>query len=160
MDNLLSTQTKGKQVAIVAADGVDEGSLFRMKAALEDKGMQTTVISTQRGAICSSTGKEIKVDQSFLSSYPIDFDGIYVPGGEGSIFTLQTEPVVIRFINDAFKNCKPIAVDGEGEELLYITEVGAELNNGEATGVFINRTSRDFVKAITQNVWQGARISA
>jgi catalase len=156
MENQMKTeQVKGKQVAIVAADGVDESSLFKMKSALEEKGLQTKIISTQLGAINSSNGKEIKVDQNLVTVFPIDFDAIYVPGGEDSIFALQMEPGVIRFINDAYKNSKPIAVDGEGEELLYITVAGSELNNGTAEGIFINRTSKDFVKAISQNdAWQ------
>jgi len=156
-------QVRGKQVAIVAADGVDESSLFKMKSALEEKGLQTKIISTQQGAINSSKGKQIKVDQNFVTTFPVDFDAVYVPGGEDSIFALQMEPGVIRFINDAYKSSKPIAVDGEGEELLYITAAGSELNNGKAEGIFVNRTSRDFVKAISQqDVWQGDkhRISA
>jgi len=164
MESQLKTeQARERQVAIVAADGVDEGSLFKMKNALEEKGLQTQIISIQRGAISSSKGKEIKVDQSFINAFPIDFDAVYVPGGEDSIFALQMEPGVIRFINDAYKNSKPIAVDGEGEELLYITAAGTELNNGVTSGVFINRASREFVKAIAQQeVWQADkhRISA
>ncbi len=156
MENQLKTeQVKGRQVAIVAADGVDESSLFKMKSALEEKGLHTTIISTQTDAINSSKGKKIKVDQNFVTDFPIDFDAVYVPGGEDSIFALQMEPGVIRFINDAYKNSKPIAVDGEGEELLYVTVAGSELNKGTAEGIFINRTSRDFVKAISQgDAWQ------
>jgi catalase len=148
MENQLKSAQIKKQVAIVAADGVDDGSLFGMKSALEEKGLETKILSTQRGAINTSKGKEVKVDLSLVHSAPLDFDGIYVPGGEDSIFSLQTEPVVIRFINDAFRNSKPIAVDGEGEELLYITLVGSELNNGDTSGVFINKTWKEFMKAI------------
>ena len=161
---LITEQVRGMQVAIVVADGVDESSLFKMKSALEEKGLHTTIISTQLDVINTSKGKKIKVDQNFVSAFPIDFDAVYVPGGEDSIFALQMEPGVIRFINDAYKNSKPIAVDGEGEELLYITEVGSELNNGStSSGVFINRASKEFVKAIAQHeLWQADkhRISA
>ncbi|MDF2454488.1 MAG: Catalase [Cytophagaceae bacterium] len=151
MENLSeAVQNREKQVAIVAANGVDEGSLFRMKSALEEKGVHTKIVSTQQGAICSSKGKQIEVDQVFMTDFPIDFDAVYVPGGEDSIFTLQTEPGVIRFINDAYKSSKPIAVDGEGEELLYITAAGTELNKGSVEGIFINRASKEFVKAISQ----------
>jgi catalase len=157
-------QNREKQVAIVAADGVDESSLFKMKSALEEKGLHTKIVSTQEGAICSSKGKQIEVDQVFLTAFPIDFDAVYVPGGEDSIFALQTEPGVIRFLNDAYKNSKPIAVDGEGEELLYITAAGTELNKGTVEGIFINRASKEFVKAIGQphflSMEKQSRISA
>lgn len=165
MENQLKVDSnREKQVAIVAADGVDESSLFKMKSALEEKGLQTKIVSTQQGAICSSKGKQIEVDQIFLNTFPIDFDAVYVPGGEDSIFALQTEPGVIRFLNDAYKNSKPIAVDGEGEELLYITAAGTELNKGTVEGIFINRASKEFVKAIGQqhflSIDKQSRISA
>ncbi|MDB5273021.1 MAG: Catalase [Chitinophagaceae bacterium] len=159
MENQLNV-LREKQVAIVAANGVDEGALFKMKSALEQKGLHTQIISTQQGAISSSAGKKIQVDQSMLAAFPINFDAVYVPGGEDSIFALQMEPIVIRFINEAYKNSKPIAVDGEGEELLYITAAGNELNKGGTGGVFINCNSREFVKAIGQyGTWQ-TKISA
>jgi len=164
MENQLRAENRDKQVAIVAADGVDESSLFKMKSALEEKGLQTKIVSTQEGAICSSKGKQIEVDQIFLNAFPIDFDAVYVPGGEDSIFALQTEPGVIRFLNDAYKSSKPIAVDGEGEELLYITAAGMELNKGTVQGIFINRASKEFVKAIGQqhflSMEKQSRISA
>ncbi|MDB5257742.1 MAG: Catalase [Chitinophagaceae bacterium] len=165
MENQLKAEhNREKQVAIVAADGVDESSLFKMKSALEEKGLQTRIVSTQKGAICSSKGKQIEVDQIFLTAFPIDFDAVYVPGGEDSIFALQTEPGVIRFLNDAYNNSKPIAVDGEGEELLYITAAGTELNKGTVEGIFINRASKEFVKAIGQqhflSMEKQSRISA
>ena len=164
MENQLRAENRDKQVAIVAADGVDESSLFKMKSALEEKGLQTKIVSTQEGAICSSKGKQIEVDQIFLNAFPIDFDAVYVPGGEDSIFALQTEPGVIRFLNDAYKSSKPIAVDGEGEELLYITAAGMELNKGTVEGIFINRASKEFVKAIGQqhflSMEKQSRISA
>jgi catalase len=151
---------KEKQVAIVAADGVDEGTLFKMKLALEEKGLQTKIISTQCGAISSSKGRQIKVDQSFSTAFPVDFDAVYVPGGEDSVFALQTEPGVIRFLNEAYRTSMPIAVDGEGEELLYITAAGLELNNGIVEGIFVNRASKEFVKAIDQHqLWQSERQS-
>ena len=68
------------------------------------------------------------------------------------------------FINDAYKSSKPIAVDAEGEELLYITAAGSELNNGAMGSIFINRTSSEFVKAIGQqhflSLEKQSRISA
>ncbi|MBC7487947.1 MAG: DJ-1/PfpI family protein [Cytophagaceae bacterium] len=148
MENQLRVENREKQVAIVAADGVDESSLFKMKSALEEKGLHTKIVSTQQGPICSSKGKKIEVDQIFLTAFSIDFDAVYVPGGEDSIFALQTEAGVIKFLNDAYKNSKPIAVDGEGEQLLYITAAGTELNKGTVEGIFINRASKEFVKAI------------
>jgi catalase len=157
-------EVREMQVAIMAADGVDENSLFKMKQALENKGLHTKIISTTNQIISSSKGKEIKVDQSVFSSFSVDFDAVYVPGGEDSIFTLQTEPVIIQFINEVYKSSKPIAVDGEGEQLLYITAAGKELNNGTLEGVFVNRGSREFVKAIgQQELWlveKNHRISA
>jgi catalase len=52
---------------------------------------------------------------------------VYIPGGEKSIDALTHQSMVIEFINEAYKHCKPIAASGEAVALLQQTSVEAKL---------------------------------
>src|SRR5450756_1212108 len=81
-----------KRQAILAADGVDENSLNAMKKALEAAGAQTKIIAAHLGFIAAENGKQIKVDQSFLTAASVLFDAVYVPDGAKSASLLTDEP--------------------------------------------------------------------
>ena len=158
MANTVKNTIKTRQVAILAADGVDEASLNAMKKALEAAGAQTKIIASHLGFIGSEKGKQIKVDQSFLMAASVLFDAVYVPGGKASATALKQEPDAIHFINEAYKHCKAIAADGAGAEVLYESAVGTKIQmNGKsdksnaANGVVLDRSPKEFIGAIAQH---------
>src|SRR5674476_1212543 len=130
----------------------------KMKQALETAGAQTKIIAPHLGNIATAKGKQINVDQSLLTAASVLFDAVYVPGGQKSVAALQKEPNAIHFINEAYKHCKAIAAEGEGTELLFITNAGIKNNSKDksaknymANGVLLNRNSKEFIKAIAQH---------
>jgi catalase len=150
--------TKGGQVAILAADRVDENSLNAMKKALEAAGAQTKIIASHLGYIAAENGKQIIVDQSFLTATSVLFDAVYVPDGAKSASLLTDEPDAIYFINEAFKHCKAIAADGSGAHFLDLTAAGTKIRNENkaekehmAFGILINRSSKEFINAIANH---------
>jgi catalase len=158
MANTVKNTIKTRQIAILAADGVDEVSLSRMKNALETAGAQTKIIAPHLGFIASAKGKKIKVDQSFLTAASVVFDAVYIPGGEESLGALQREADAIHFIEEAYKHCKAIAADAEGVDLVFITAVGNKMEmNGKmdksktGNGVLLDRNPKEFIKAIAQH---------
>lgn len=148
-----------RQIAILAADGVDSGSINTMKHALEVAGAHTQIIAPHLGFIAARTGKDIKVDQSFLTAASVLFDAVYVPDGEKSVGTLKVEPDAIHFINEAFKHCKAIGADGAGAELLEVSAISIKIHGdkGKAEkdpakiGVLINRNADEFIYAVAQH---------
>ena len=158
MAKTIKNTIKTRRIAIIAADGVDAVSLNKMKQALEAAGAQTKIIAPHLGNIVAANGKQIKVDQSLLTAASVLFDAVYIPGGQKSSTALQKEPNAIQFINEAFKHCKAIAVEGEGTELLFITNAGIKINskgktakNHMADGVLLNLNPKEFIKAIAQH---------
>ena len=158
MANTVKNTIKSRQVAILAADGVDGDSLNAMKQALEAAGAQTKIVAPHLGFIASANGKQIKVDQSFLTSASVLFDAVYVADGAKSAALLQGEPDAIHFVNEAYKHCKAIAASGAGAKLIEISAVGAKLKNeGKSgdktteTGVLIDRVANEFITAIAQH---------
>lgn len=156
MANTVKNSIVTRQIAILAADGVDELSLSAMKAALEKAGAITKVIAPHLGFINASKGKKVKVDQSFLTSTSVVFDAVYVPGGTKSSDALQAEPDAIHFINEAFRHCKAIAADGAGIDLIKASAAGPKINMKEKAlknmqGILLDRKSKDFISAIAQH---------
>ncbi|MEJ7778988.1 MAG: catalase [Daejeonella sp.] len=160
MANTIKDSIKTRQVAILVADGVDGDSLKTVKAALEAKGAQGKLIAPKGGMIKDAKGADLKVDMTFLTTASVLFDAVYLPAGKKSNDTLMNEPDAIHFINEAYRHCKAIAADGEGNDLLRETYVGRKLSGGDkdATAGIINGKSSktasladEFIHAIAQH---------
>lgn len=153
-----------RQIAVLAATGVDADSLQTVKNALIAEGAVVKVIAPHGGFIKDSKGNAITVDMTFLTAASVLFDAVFIPSGVKSIAILQDEPDAIHFINEAYKHCKAIAADGEGIRLLNDTYVGARLKQGNAdavSGVLTSERAKagdlaaDFIHAIAQHrFWQ------
>ncbi len=158
MVNTVKNTIKTRCVAILTADGVDDGPLGNMKRALEGAGAVTKIIAPHLGFIHSSSGQQIKVDQSYLTATSVVFDAVYVPGGAKSLATLQSEADAIHFIEEAYKHCKPIAGDGEGVDLIFLTAVGSKIQidgksdkSNTSRGVVLDRSPKEFINAIAKH---------
>lgn len=161
MAGTVKNSIQTRQIAILAANGVDDKSLEMMKKALEAKGAKTKIIAPKLGTIKSAAGKSIKVDQSLLNAASVLFDAVYIPAGAASSEALITEPDAIHFINEAFKHCKAIAVDGDGANVLYESYAGVVIKTNDvksksqrpdaSTGLIIDGSTEDFIHAIAQH---------
>jgi catalase len=158
MENTAKKTIKTRQIAIVAADGVDDANLNAMKKALDTEGAVTKIVAPHLGFITAANETKIKVDQSFLTTDSVLFDAVYVPNGQKSTLALQNELDAIHFINDAYKHCKAIAADGTAADFLQQTDIGKERKadkNAAANGILINRSAKEFIGAIAQHrFWQ------
>lgn len=116
-----------RQIAILAADGVDEKSLKTVKDALVAQDAVVTIIAPRLGVLMSKGDEEILVDQSLLGAASVLFDAVYVPGGAISVATLEADPDAVHFLNESFKHCKAIAADDEAIQVLEGTYFSKKL---------------------------------
>lgn len=158
MANTVKDTIKTRMVAVLCADGVDESSVATIKEVLEAEGAMAKIIAPRSGSIRSVNGKAIKVDHSLLTSASVLFDAVYVPGSLDSVVMLKDDADAIHFINEAYKHCKPIAVESEGMELIKSSYWGNKLLSDNTSdkdlsdkGVIINGKPEDFIKAIAQH---------
>src|SRR5690606_22238766 len=107
-----------RQIAVLAADGFDMESYGKIKEVLEEKNAVVKIIAPQGGTIKCNTNMEHTVDASINTNESVLYDAVYVPGGQMSIKTLMQNGKFIKFVNEALKHCKAIAVSGEGKQLL------------------------------------------
>jgi catalase len=157
MANSPKDTIKTRQIAILAADGVDGNSLKIVKAALLAEGAQCKLIAPHGGFIKDNKGAPLPVDMSFLTAASVVFDAVYVPAGAAG---LLDNADAIHFINEAYRHCKAIAADGDAIELLNESYVGAKLKKGDSdamAGIITGdgNLAKDFIQAIAQHrFWQ------
>ncbi len=164
MANMKKDSIQTRQIAVLAGDGVEEGALDAMVKALKGKGAVVKIVAPHLGNITGDKGGKFEVSESLRTTASVLFDAVYVPGGVQSIKALKAEPDAIHFIDEAYKHCKPIAVEHEGFDLLKATYVstllhtdGTFYNALAGKGLIINTNGKsknvpdEFIKAIAQH---------
>ncbi|SDS63376.1 catalase [Gramella sp. MAR_2010_147] len=143
--HLMAESIATRKIAFLVGDGFDAENVGNMKKALEKKNAVVNLVATHGGKVECSEGDMHKVDAALMTTESVAFDAIYIPGGSKSVKALQEIAKAKKFINEALKHCKAIAVDAEGEELFDET-FGKDFKDDAA--VCINKKPADFIKAI------------
>lgn len=146
--HLESDSIVSRRIAALVGDGFDGKALTDLKNNLEEKGAVVKLVGTHGGEVHCDQNNVHKIDAALLTAESVVFDAFYVPGGQKSIESLLENAKAKKFINEALKHCKAIAVDGDGEKLLDAT-YGKNFKDDEA--VFINRNTEDFAQAIANH---------
>lgn len=106
--------TKSRRVAILIEDGFEYNEVMQVKEALEAAGIQVTIVSKIQGKRISSSGQELEVEKSHITTGSMMFDAVYIPDGEKSVRKMMGLGDALHFVAEAFKHCKPIATSGFG----------------------------------------------
>jgi protease I len=109
----MANELKGKRVAIVATDMVEQVELLEPRKALDEAGAQTDLISIEPGKIQGfnhyDKGDEIPVDRTIEEASADEYDALMLPGGVGNPDTLRMDENVVSFVRDFFEQGKPVA---------------------------------------------------
>jgi protease I len=113
---------KGKRVAIIAADMVEQVELVEPRNALDDAGAETVLISLKPGEIQGfnhfDPADTFKVDKAIEEADAGDFDALMIPGGVGNPDQLRGDENVVSFVKDFFDAGKPVAAICHGPWVL------------------------------------------
>jgi catalase len=157
MEHSRKNSIETRQVAILMANGSDEKKAEAMRQELSLAGAIVKIIAPKLGNIKGKNGKTLKIDQSFLTSSSVLFDAVYVPGGAPGIKILINDADAINFVEEAYRHCKAIALDGEAMELFKETFSGKHCSKNFSKktmsdlGVILDGTPKEFAKAIAQH---------
>ena len=123
----MKTNLEGKRVAILATNGFEQSELEKPKAALEEAGATTTVVSPEEGEIKGwdedDWGNSVKVDELLDEADASEFDALLLPGGVQNPDTLRTLPKAVEFARAFFEAGKPVAAICHGPQLLIEADV-------------------------------------
>jgi protease I len=105
---------KGLKVAILIEDGFEQVEMVKPRAALDDAGAETSVVSPRpqrvRGWNLVEWGQEFPVDIALDNADSHDFDALLLPGGVMNPDKLRMEPRAVAFAKSFFDSGKPVAV--------------------------------------------------
>ena len=103
-----------KKVAILVADGFEQQELVDPRAALDEAGAQTMIVSPVEGQVEGwnhyDKGDKFDVDVPLAEANADDFDALLLPGGVANPDQLRTQPEAVSFIKSFFDAGKPVAV--------------------------------------------------
>jgi len=106
---------KGKKIAIIATDGVEQVELVKPREAVEQAGAETVLLSPEQGEI-QAMNHDLEPADRFAVDKPVsdasagDYDGLILPGGTVNADKLRIAPGVVSFLQEYFKSGKPVGV--------------------------------------------------
>ena len=111
----MADELKGKTIAIIATDGVEQVELTEPRKAVENAGGQTELLSLEEGQIQAMNADmepadTFTVDKAISEASPDRYDGLILPGGTVNADRLRLEEDVVSFVQSFFKTGKPAGV--------------------------------------------------
>jgi catalase len=136
---------KGRKIAVLVGEGVDDKEVQAMLAALDKAKLVAETIGPRAGTI-PTAGKPVKVNRAAPNAPSVVYNAVLVPPGVGEALAGMT--LAQRFVHEAYRHGKPIAVATDGEPLLTAAGVPAS-----AEGVTVAAGSR-LVTELVKNLGQ------
>src|SRR3954463_7552150 len=100
----MANQLKGRKVAFLATDGVEEVELTAPWNALKQAGADLELVSEKSGEIQAmnhdAKSNKFPVDVEVTSVTARDFDALVLPGGVANPDKLRTNKDAVKFVRD------------------------------------------------------------
>ena len=111
----MADELKGKTIAIIATDGVEQVELTEPRKAVENAGGTTVLLSLETGEIQAMNSDmepadTFSVDKAISDVSPDQYDGLILPGGTVNADRLRMADDVVSFVQSFFKSGKPAGV--------------------------------------------------
>ncbi|HEY0729399.1 MAG TPA: type 1 glutamine amidotransferase domain-containing protein [Pyrinomonadaceae bacterium] len=123
----MSTNLKGKKIAILVADGFEQVELTGPKEALEAAGAEIEIVSPAEGEVQGWNHDEkadlFPVDMPLNLARSDDYDALVLPGGVRNPDQLRMSTRAVEFVDGFFATGKPVAAICHAPWLLIETEV-------------------------------------
>ena len=109
----MSSQLKGRKVAFLATDGVEQVELTAPWNVLKQAGADVVLVSDKPGEIQAmnhdAKGQKLRVDVEVSRVTARDFDALVLPGGVANPDKLRTNKVAVSFVREFMELDKPVA---------------------------------------------------
>jgi protease I len=109
----MTASIKGKRVAFLATDGVEEVEYTEPRKAVEAAGGTAELVSIKSGDIQAVNHMDkagtYSVDKQVKEADVRDYDALVLPGGVANPDFLRADPDAVRFVRDFANSGKPVA---------------------------------------------------
>lgn len=104
---------KGKKIAFLATDGVEQIELTKPWEAIKNAGAEVELISIKpdkiQGVNHMDKGDMFTVDKTIDQANPDDYHGLVLPGGVANPDFLRMDDSAVKFTRSFFESHKPVA---------------------------------------------------
>ncbi len=108
----MANELRGKKIAFLATDMVEQVELTRPWEALMGAGADVELVSIKDGKIQGfnhyDKADTFKVDKTVEEVSASDYDALVLPGGVGNPDTLRLDENAVHFVRDFFEQGKPV----------------------------------------------------
>lgn len=134
-----------QKVGILVGNGFDDDEVKAVITALEKHGAFHEVISENLGVVTGSGGTQIEVNETYITTYPVLYDSLYIVGGSTQ-YGAEFDREIQEFVNAAYRFYKPIGVATTARQ--FIPDYGnlAGVISASESGNFPD----EFVTAVAQ----------
>lgn len=119
---MASEKLKGRRVAFLATDGVEESELAKPWEAVVEAGASPELISIKAGEIQSEShgekARKFKVDRLVADVSERDYDALVLPGGVKNPDKLRMNPKAVEFVRAFMEADKPVGAICHGPWML------------------------------------------
>ena len=122
-----------RQIAVLLADGVHQGSIAAVQAAMMAEGATVHFVGPRIGKFTAEDGTQIEANKSMENSPSFLFDALVLPDGAAAITTLANDGHTMEYVKDQVRHCKPILAFGASLQLLEAA--GARPAKEDASGI-------------------------
>jgi protease I len=123
----MGTELKGKRIAFLATDGVEQVELTEPWKAVEKAGGPPELISQKSGTIQGfdhhDKGDTFPVDKAVQKADSTEYDGLVLPGGVINPDILRTDEAAMGFVAAFFEQGKPVGAICHGPWSLVETGI-------------------------------------
>src|SRR3954468_22537890 len=124
---VMADELKGKKIAFLAAEGVEQVELTEPWKAVEQAGATPELISVDSGEVQAfnhlDKGDTVSVDKTVADASASDYDGLVLPGGVANPDFLRTDDGAVSFVRAFFEQAKPVGVICHGPWTLIEADV-------------------------------------
>src|SRR5579862_7830392 len=110
----MADELKGKTIAFLAADGVEQVELTEPWKAVEQAGGTPRLVSIEDDEVQAfnhlDKGDRFGVDEAASAADASDYDGLVLPGGVANPDFLRADEDAVGFVRAFFEQAKPVGV--------------------------------------------------
>ncbi|MGW3473560.1 type 1 glutamine amidotransferase domain-containing protein [Saccharopolyspora sp. NPDC000995] len=124
----MANELRGRRVAILAADGVEQVELEQPRQAVEQAGAEAELVSVHAGQIQAmnhdiNPGDQFTVDREISDASADDYDALILPGGTINPDNLRRDARAVEFVRSFVDSGKPVGAICHGPWTLVEADV-------------------------------------
>ena len=121
---------KGRKVAALVTNGVDDKVLEALRKAIEKEGALLAIVAPKIGGVTTAKGKKLPADQALSSAPSVLFDAVAILPSEAGAEALAKEAAAIDWLRDAFGHLKIIGYVAEAAPIFAKAAVARDADEG------------------------------